>query len=98
VLHHHSGTASTVTLSQTVAPMTVGEEFFVHGDAGRIVLLPDGERPPISPYQRAVDDLLAAATTGGSHELDVHFGRDVVVVLEAALRALASGCRESVGS
>jgi predicted dehydrogenase len=98
VLHHLSGAASTVTLSQTAAPMTAGEEFFVHGDAGRIVLLPDGERPPIGPYRRAVDDLMAAATTGGSHELDVRFGRDVVVVLETAGRALASGCRESIAS
>ena len=41
VLTHESGVASTITVSHTVAPMSVGNEFFVHGDAGRLVLLPD---------------------------------------------------------
>jgi hypothetical protein len=34
--------------------------------------------------------------TGGSHPCDVVFGRDVVAVLDAASRALVSGCREPV--
>ena len=38
------GRASTVTLSHTVAPMSAGIEVFVHGDAGRLVLLPEYER------------------------------------------------------
>jgi predicted dehydrogenase len=96
VLGHESGVASTVTLSHTVAPMSSGIEFFVHGDAGRLVLLPDTEAP-VEAFSTAVDELTAAALTGGAHPCDVAFGRDVVAVLAAAARALESGCREPVG-
>jgi predicted dehydrogenase len=95
VLTHGSGVASTVTLSHTVAPMSSGIEFFVHGDAGRLVLLPDTERP-VDAFGTAVDELTAAALTGGAHPCDVVFGRDVVAVLATAARALDSGCREPV--
>ena len=95
VLHHESGAASTVSLSHTVAPLSSGIEFFVHGDAGRLVLLPE-TRSPQEAYAVAVDELTAAAVTGGTHPCDVGFGRDVVSVLAAAARALESGCRESV--
>jgi predicted dehydrogenase len=95
VLTHESGVASTVTLSHTVAPLSAGIEFFVHGDAGRLVLLPDADAPT-EAFAVAVDELTAAALTGGAHPCDVAFGRDVVAVLEAATRALGSGCRESV--
>jgi predicted dehydrogenase len=95
VLHHASGAASTVTLSHTVHPMATGIEFFVHGDAGRAVLLPESGQA-VAAHQAAVGDLMAAALTGGTHPCDVGFGRDVVVVLAAAQRALASGCREAV--
>jgi predicted dehydrogenase len=96
VLGHESGVASTMTLSHTVAPMSSGIEFFVHGDAGRLVLLPDTEAP-VEAFSTAVDELTAAALTGGAHPCDVAFGRDVVAVLAAAARALESGCREPVG-
>jgi predicted dehydrogenase len=95
VLHHESGSASTVSLSHTVAPLSSGIEFFVHGDAGRLVLLPE-TRSPQEAYAVAVDELTAAAVTGGTHPCDVGFGRDVVSVLAAAARALESGCRETV--
>jgi predicted dehydrogenase len=95
VLTHESGVASTVTLSHTVAPMSAGIEFFVHGDAGRLVLLPATEAP-VEAFGTAVDELTAAALTGGAHPCDVVFGRDVVAVLATASRALASGCREPV--
>ncbi|SOD93869.1 Gfo/Idh/MocA family protein [Blastococcus haudaquaticus] len=95
VLTHESGVASTVTVSHTVAPMSVGNEFFVHGDAGRLVLLPeDGVAP--EAFAVAVDELMQAALTGGAHACDIAFGRDVVAVLETAARALDTGCRESV--
>ena len=96
VLTHESGVASTVTLSHTVAPMSAGIEFFVHGDAGRLVLLPDTEAP-LEAFATAVDELTAAALTGGTHPCDVAFARDVVAVLATAARALDSGCREPVG-
>ncbi|MGY1693559.1 MULTISPECIES: Gfo/Idh/MocA family protein [unclassified Geodermatophilus] len=96
VLQHATpGVASTVTLSHTVAPLATGIEFSVHGDAGRLVLLPDTESA-VESLSAAVDELGAAALTGGTHPCDVGFGREVVRVLETASRALASGCRESV--
>ena len=95
VLAHESGAASTITLSHTVAPMSTGIEFFVHGDAGRLVLLPE-TGSAVEAFSTAVDELTAAAVTGGVHPCDVAFGRDVVAVLETAARALDSGCRESV--
>jgi predicted dehydrogenase len=95
VLTHASGAGSAVTLSLTVAPMSAGTEFFVHGDAGRLVLLPDHGTAE-EAFAVAVDELSAAALTGGTHPCDVVFGRDVVAVLATAQRALASGCRESL--
>ena len=97
VLKHQSGAASTVSLSHTVAPMSSGTEFFVHGDAGRIVLIPEESAAP-KAYAVAVDELTAAAVAGGTHPCDVVFGRDVVAVLSACQRALESGCSESVDS
>jgi predicted dehydrogenase len=95
VLTHQGGVASTVTLSHTVAPMSSGIEFFVHGDAGRLVLLPEAGAP-VDAFGTAVDELTAAALTGGAHPCDAAFGRDVVAVLAAASSALESGCREAV--
>jgi len=96
VFTHDGGAASTVTLSHTVAPMSSGIEFFVHGDAGRITLLPEVGPVARASHQVAVTELTQAATTGGAHPCDVGFGREVVAVLDAAQRALESGCRESV--
>jgi len=89
------GVASTVTLSHTAARLSTGIEFSVHGDAGRLVLLPDTESP-VESFAVAVDELAAAAVTGGTHPCDVGFARDVVAVLATAVRALHSGCREPV--
>jgi predicted dehydrogenase len=98
VLQHATpGVASTLTLSHTVAPMSTGIEFFVHGDAGRLVLLPDTESP-VESFAAAVDELEATVVTGGTHPCDVGFARSVVAVLATAARALQSGCREPVPS
>jgi predicted dehydrogenase len=96
VLTHGGGRTSTATLSLTAAPLAAGVEVWVHGDAGRLVLLPPLEGA-VAAHQVAVDELAAAALTGGTHPCDVGFARDVVGVLEAAMRALVSGCREPVG-
>ena len=95
VLEHDGGRASTLTVSHTVAPMSAGTEVFVHGDAGRLVLLPE-EGAATGAFAVAVDELTAAATAHGTHACDAGFGRDVVAVLAAAERALDSGCRETV--
>jgi hypothetical protein len=96
-LAHETGAASTVTVSHTVAKLAAGTEFYVYGDAGRLVLLPE-ERGAFTAHGVAVSDLMQAAVAGGTHPCDVGFGRDVVVVLAAAQRALASGCREPVAA
>jgi predicted dehydrogenase len=93
---HPEGRASTVTVSSTAAPLAAGIEAWVHGDAGRLVLLPEA-RVAVEAHQVAVTELQAAALTGGTHPCDVVFGRDVVRVLAAAQRALETGCREPVG-
>ena len=95
VLTHGSGASSTVTVSLTVSRLSAGVEVFVHGDAGRLVLLPEAGKA-VDAYALAVSELQAAALTGGAHPCDVVFGRDVVAVLETAERALGSGCRETV--
>jgi predicted dehydrogenase len=96
VFDHPDGRASTVTVSSTAAPMASGIDVWVHGDAGRLVLLPEG-RVAVEAHQVAVTELQAAALTGGAHPCDAAFGRDVVRVLAAAQRALGTGCRETVG-
>jgi predicted dehydrogenase len=96
ILIHESGASSTVSLSHTVAPMSSGIEFFVHGDAGRIALLPEAGPAARAAHSVAVEELTAAAITGGTHPCDVGFGREVVAVLAAAQRSLDSGCREPV--
>src|SRR4051794_13616353 len=65
VFTHPEVRASTATLSSTVAPMASGIEVWVHGDAGRLVLLPEG-RVAVEAHRVAVDELQAAALTGGA--------------------------------
>jgi len=96
VLFHEAGRASTVSVSSTVAELSSGIEMVVHGDAGRLVLLPESGTA-LEAHQVAVTELQAAALTGGAHPCDATFGRDVVRVLETAQRALRTGCREPVG-
>jgi hypothetical protein len=78
--------------------MSSGIEFFVHGDAGRITLLPEAGPAAKAAHSVAVSELTAAAVTGGAHPCDVVFGRETVAVLAAAQRALESGCREPVSA
>jgi predicted dehydrogenase len=95
ICEHDGGRASTLTTSHTVSPMSAGTEVFVHGDAGRLVLLPE-EGPATGAFSVAVSDLVDAATAHGTHPCDAGFGRDVVAVLAAAQRSLDTGCREPV--
>lgn len=96
VLHHASGAGSTVTLSHTAPAMAAGSEFYVYGDAGRAVLIPEAGPGAGAAHQVATSELLTAALTGGTHSCDVGFGREVVAVLAAAQRALETGCTEPV--
>ena len=96
VLDHESGATSTLTLSHTVAPMSAGKEFW---RARR--RRPAGAAARGRRRARRARGRRHRARRGrrhrGAHPCDVGFGRDVVAVLAAAQRALASGCREDVG-
>jgi|1185.fasta_scaffold146520_2 predicted dehydrogenase len=95
VFTHGGGRTSTATLSQTAASLAAGVEVWVHGDAGRLVLLPPLDSA-VAAHQVAVDELTSAAVAHGTHPCDVGFARDVVAVLATAQRARATGCRETV--
>jgi hypothetical protein len=75
--------------------LATGVEVWVHGDAGRLVLLPPLDSA-VEAHQVAVDELTSAAVARGTHPCDVGFARDVVAVLATAQRALVSGSRETV--
>lgn len=96
VFEHEGGPTSTVTLSATASALSAGEDFWVHGDAGRLVLLPEAGATAAEAHAVAVDELMAAALTGGAHPCDVAFGRDQVRVLAAAERAIEAGSRQHV--
>ena len=75
--------------------MSSGIEFFVHGDAGRLVLLPEA-RAAQEAYAVAVDELTAAAVDRRRAPLRrrLRAGRRRGAGRRA--RALDSGCREAV--
>ncbi|MEU2347411.1 Gfo/Idh/MocA family oxidoreductase [Modestobacter sp. NPDC049651] len=97
VLRHEGDRLSSVVLSSTAAKLSAGIDVWVHGDAGRLVLLPESGTA-VEAHRTAVTELTQAAVAGGVHPCDVGFGRDVVRVLETAQRALRTGCREAVGA
>jgi predicted dehydrogenase len=96
VLEHAGGATSTHVLSATASTLSAGEEFWVHGDAGRLVLLPPPERSAHEAHAVAVSELQAAALTGGAHPCDAAYGAQQVRVLAAAEAAVAAGARQEV--
>ena len=96
ILEHEAGATSTVTVSATATPLSAGEEFWVHGDAGRLVLLPETGPTAHEAHAVAVTELQAAALTGGAHPCDAAYGAEQVRVLAAAEAAIAAGARQRV--
>ncbi|SCX47440.1 Predicted dehydrogenase [Klenkia marina] len=96
VLEHEGGATSTHTLSASASSLSAGEEFWVHGDAGRLVLLPPPEGSAHEAHAVAVTELQAAALTGGAHPCDAGYGAHQVRVLAAAEAAVAAGARRQV--
>jgi predicted dehydrogenase len=91
VLGHRGGAASTLSLSLTVPEAAVATRLELYGTAGWSAM-PAGETTIVAAFVQAIDQLagmVAAGATG--HPCDVRFGAEVVAVLEAAERALASG-------
>ena len=65
-----SGAPAPSPLSHTVAPMAAGTEFFVHGDAGRLVLLPE-ERRRARRLRGRGGRADRRGVAGGTHPCDV---------------------------
>jgi predicted dehydrogenase len=90
VLHHRSGAASTLALSQTVPPAAEGIGLRLWGPEGGAAV-PDFRLDHLAALEAAIGQLtglVAAGTT--THPCDVRLGRDSVAVLEAAERFLAA--------
>ena len=96
LLEHEGGATSTVTVSATASSLSAGEDFWVHGDAGRLVLLPETGDTAHEAHAVAVTELQAAAMTGGAHPCDAAYGAEQVRVLAAAETAIAAGARQPV--
>ncbi|WP_433162119.1 Gfo/Idh/MocA family protein [Kribbella sp. CA-247076] len=84
VVRHESGATSTASLSLFVPPAGSSFETGVWGEAGTAILPQDELPPPEESFQRAVEELVAAAESGESHPVDVAFGTRVVELLAAA--------------
>lgn len=84
VLTHQSGATSTVSLTQFAPPAAEGFEAAVWGESGLLHMPPRPEGALTGPYATAADELVAAATNGKSHIVDVVFGTQVVELLADA--------------
>ena len=90
VLHHESGVTSTATVTLS-APEGAGElELTLWGGPGSSAA-PTETSQPVAALRVALAELAANARSGRTdHPCDVRFGRDIVRVLAAAERQLAS--------
>jgi predicted dehydrogenase len=84
VVHHESGLASSVALSQFVPPAAEVYEATLWGEAGLTTMpsRPDGAFGAL--LARAAEELVACAASGEPHELDLRFGTRVVELLAMA--------------
>jgi predicted dehydrogenase len=90
VLGHRGGASSTVSLSLTVPLAAATTQFTVYGPRG-MSAMPKGDTTAVEAFAEAVRQLTAEAGGGaGPHPCGVGFGAEVVAVLAAAERLLAS--------
>jgi predicted dehydrogenase len=83
VAHHQSGAASTMTLSLTAPPGSLGSTCQLFGRL-RQTSLPEAMTTPVEAMGGCISALLAASSGRWQHPCDVRFGRDVVSILAAA--------------
>jgi predicted dehydrogenase len=94
VLSHRGGASSTLSLSLTVPPAAVRTEAAVYGPLGASVM-PRGDTTSVEAFGEAIRQLAAAAAAGATtHPCDARFGAEVVAVLAAAERFLATALDE----
>jgi predicted dehydrogenase len=83
VLHHESGAASTMSLSLTAPPGSRGSTWQLFGQ-DRQTTMPQATTTPVEAMGACISALLTDQPGRWTHPGDVHFGRDVVSILEAA--------------
>src|SRR6266542_334011 len=87
---HRGGAASTLSVSLTVPEAAETTRFAVHGTAGWSAV-PSDSTTVVEAFGEAISQLagmIAAGTT--EHPCDVRFGAEVVAILDAAERVLAT--------
>jgi predicted dehydrogenase len=90
ILHHDSGTTSTVTVTLAAPEAAAGLSVSLWGEAGTSIA-PVRQGQPADPLRTAVAELAQAARAGQvSHPCDVHFGRAVGRVLADAQRQIGA--------
>jgi len=96
VMRHTSGASSTASLSMSVPPPAAGNMVYLYGRAGRTTA-PSGaldRSDVVAAHRSAIDALIGQVEQPRSgHACDVHFGRRVVQILDAAEQSIASGQR-----
>jgi predicted dehydrogenase len=83
VLTHESGATSTASLSLSAPPAGSNFETGIWGETGT-ALLPPTETSSVDAFAIAASELVAAAESGESHQIDVAFGTRVVELLASA--------------
>ena len=83
VLHHQSGAASTMSLSLSAPPGSLGSTFQLFGEH-RQTSMPEATTTAVQAMGACISALLTEQSGRWQHPCDVHFGRDVVSILQAA--------------
>jgi predicted dehydrogenase len=92
VLCHETGPVTTMSLTLDAPPAATHSEFVFYGASG-LAAVPSGEGSVVGAFAVAIDQLVGTVVAGAPtrHPCDVHFGRDVVAILEAADTARRTG-------
>lgn len=91
LLAHAEGATSTLSLTLNAPPAARAFDFVFYGDNG-VESVPRGDGTAARALSLALDQLVQEVDSGArDHQVDVHFGRDVVAVLDAAESARAQG-------
>jgi hypothetical protein len=83
VLHHESGAASTMSLSLTAPPGSQGSTWLLFGE-DRQASMPEATTTSVEAMGACITALTADLPGPWRHPCDVHFGREVVQILQAA--------------
>ena len=82
-LHHESGAASTMSLSLTAPPGSLGNAWQLFGE-DRQTSIPEATTTPVEAMGACISALLTEQPGRWHHPCDVRLGRDVVRILQAA--------------